>query len=695
MVRGHFLSVAASGLAAALVPAVALAQSAPAAPKEPDVPAAPVEDGIQEPQDTPAPIIVTGKGLDASVAAPAYATRQIGREQIVAAASGRIEDVLSSVAGFQQYRRSDSRSANPSAQGVTLRSLGGNATSRALVLLDGVPMADPFFGYVPLSAIAPERLGAIRVTRGGGSGSFGAGALTGTIELESAGADMLGPVSGHALVNDRGESEAAAAIAPRLGSGFVEVSGRWDRGQGFYTTPADQRVDATSRAAYDSWSAGIRGVAPIAPDTEVQARMLVWRDDRTLRFDGADSATEGQDASLRIVGRGEWSFDVVAYVQARNFSNVVISSTRFSPVLDQYNTPSTGIGGKFELRPPETAGHQLRLGVDYRSASGTMMENAISAFTGAVTARRMAGGRNEDIGIFAEDDWTLGALVLTGGVRADRTAITGGYYTARDAGGSIETAETYDDRSDWTVTWRGGAVWQAGDGIALRGAAYRGIRLPTLNELYRPFVVFPVTTQANAALGNEELLGFEAGIDLTPLDGIRLSLTAFDNRIEHAIANVTIAENLRQRQNLPAIDAQGLELDAVLGNGPVSLTGSLAYTDAAVDGSGDAAELDGLRPAQTPRLTASATLAYEPSSAMRLAATLRHVGKQYEDDLETDALPAATTFDAFARVRLVSGLSLVLRAENLLDETIVTRNSGGSIDLGVPRTVWGGVQLGF
>ena len=141
--------------------------------------------------------------------------------------------MLLGVAGFQQYRRSDSRSSNPSAQGATLRSLGGNATSRALVLLDGVPMADPFFGYIPFNAIVPERLESITVTRGGGSGPFGAGALTGTIELETANAATLGPVSGRALVNDRGATELSATLAPQLGSGFAVVSGRWDRGQGF------------------------------------------------------------------------------------------------------------------------------------------------------------------------------------------------------------------------------------------------------------------------------------------------------------------------------------------------------------------------------------------------------------------------------------------------------------------------------
>src|SRR4029079_15271034 len=107
----------------------------------------------------------------------------IDQHDIVSTVSGSLEDALQNVAGFQQFRRSDSRSSNPSGQGVTLRALGGNATSRALGLLDCVPMSDPLFGYVRRSPIAPERLSNIRVTRGGGSGPFGMGALAGTIEL--------------------------------------------------------------------------------------------------------------------------------------------------------------------------------------------------------------------------------------------------------------------------------------------------------------------------------------------------------------------------------------------------------------------------------------------------------------------------------------------------------------------------------
>ena len=644
-------------------------------------------------QAASAEIVVSGTGLAPPPAAPAYATQEIGAERLASTASGRIEDALSSIAGFQQFRRSDSRSANPSAQGVTLRALGGNATSRSLVLLDGVPLADPFFGYIPFSALAPERLARARVTRGGGAGAFGAGAVAGTIELESAGPDQLGLLSGEALSDDRGETALSGTIAPQLGSGFAVASARWDRGQGFYTAPASQRVAASARARYDSWSASLRGVAPLAPGIELQARGLVYGDARTLRFVGADSTSSGQDASLRVVGKGRWQFDALAYLQARNFSNVVISSASFRKTLDQRATPSTGWGGKLELRPPISRTVVLRLGTDWRVASGTMFEDAYSGVTGLVTARRRAGGRSSDLGFYTETDWRLGALTLTGGLRADRWTITEGYFTEANAAGTVTINNRFADRSGWQTSLRGGAVLQLGGGLDLRGSAYTGLRLPTLNELYRPFTVFPVVTRANAGLVNERLVGFEAGFDWTPGDTLHLSATAFDNKVEHAIANVTIAANLRERRNVDAVHARGVELGLGARRGTVSLDGSLAWTHARIEASGASLALAGKRPAQTPELAASATLSWQPRPGWRLALTAKHVGAQYEDDLQTDLLPAATTLDAFAALPLSNRVQLVLRGENLTGTAVVTRNQGGSIDLGAPRTLWAGFRI--
>lgn len=53
--------------------------------------------------------------------------------------SDGVEDALHDAAGLQQFRCSDARSANATNQGATLRELVGNASSRALPVLDWVP----------------------------------------------------------------------------------------------------------------------------------------------------------------------------------------------------------------------------------------------------------------------------------------------------------------------------------------------------------------------------------------------------------------------------------------------------------------------------------------------------------------------------------------------------------------------------
>src|SRR5881397_1602621 len=95
------------------------------------------------------------------------------------------DQLLKDVPGVQLFRRSDSSSGHPTSQGVTLRALGGNASSRALLVLDGVPQADPFGGWVNWPAYDPSGLSGIRVVRGGGSVANGPGALAGTIEMVS------------------------------------------------------------------------------------------------------------------------------------------------------------------------------------------------------------------------------------------------------------------------------------------------------------------------------------------------------------------------------------------------------------------------------------------------------------------------------------------------------------------------------
>src|SRR4051812_48787312 len=176
-------------------------------------------------------IIVTGRGLAPGTGEGVLDVVEVPRERLETAE--RLEDVLRDVPGFQLFRRSDARSANPTSQGATLRALGGNASSRALLLLDGVPQSDPFGGWISWPAYDPQRLASVRVTRGGGSGVNGPGALAGTIELDSAGpADLHGLGFGLAY-GSRDSVDAHAGLAEKLGAGFFSLTGAYARGDGF------------------------------------------------------------------------------------------------------------------------------------------------------------------------------------------------------------------------------------------------------------------------------------------------------------------------------------------------------------------------------------------------------------------------------------------------------------------------------
>jgi outer membrane receptor protein involved in Fe transport len=653
-------------------------------------------------------IVVTGRGLGAAAGEEVLDTVTVSRERLEE--SARLEDVLRDVPGFQLFRRSDARTANPTSQGATLRALGGNASSRALLILDGVPQTDPFGGWVSWPAYDPRRLGEVRVTRGGGSGAWGPGALAGTIELESAGAAELRGASGSLLYGSRDSLDAHAALGTDVGGGFVTVSGSWARGDGFVPIVEEQRGPVDRPSPYDQRSLAARAVAPLGRGVELQANGLVFDDRRERGTEFSDIRTRGADASLRLVG-DRWS--ALAYVQTRDFYNsfagVGAGRATVTRTSEQYSVPSTGLGARAEWRP-RLGAIELRLGGDWRDTEGATHE-LYSFVAGAATRGRVAGGRTRTLGGFGEASWTQGPLTLTAAGRADRWLIRGGFLHERLLASATTLTDTaHPDRSGWEPTGRAGFAWRAAAGLRLRGAAYLGWRLPTLNELYRPFRVGPDATAANPALAPERLKGFEAGIDWQPLSGLELRATAFDNRLTGAIANVTLGRGpgvfpgvgfvgaggeYRMRQNLDAIDARGLELDARLGLGAWSLSAGWSWVDAEVEASGAALPLNGLRPAQTPRHSLSSTVAWHDPNGARASATARYAGSQYEDDLNRQRIPSAFTFDAAASWPVGRGIALEARVENLGNERVVAAISGqGVLERATPRTLWIGLRFG-
>ncbi len=656
-------------------------------------------------------IVIIGRGLGTAPGEAAYGGVTIGRDQLAYAASNRLEDILRDVPGFQQFRRSDARSANPTSQGATLRALGGNASSRALVLLDGVPQTDPFGGWIAWPAFDPRRLGQIRVTRGGGGGANGPGALAGTIEMDSAGPDDAEGLFVSLAYGSRNGVDAFAGHGTALGDGFVHVSASFAHGDGFTPVIAEQRGPADRPAPYEQASFALRAAFPIDADVELQTGLTSFTDtrERGTAFSAIDN--KGADASLRLIGRGALPFSLLGYVQLRQFANdfaaVGIGRATANQTLDQYNVPATGLGARAEVRP-RLGAVGLRLGADWRATRGETRE-LFQFAAGTPTRGRVAGGDTRTLGAYGEAEWESGALLLTVGARLDHWRIANGQLAERSlADGTVLTDTIFVDRTGWEPTARAGMVWQLGPSLALRSAAYRGWRLPTLNELYRPFRVGADATAANAALSPERLNGIEAGLDWRPAAGARLAVTAFANRLDDAISNVTLGTGpstfpgvgfvaaggaFRQRQNVDAIVSRGVELDASLALGRWHLAAGYSFADAKVRASGAAAALDGLRPAQSSRHSASASLAWAGTQGERASLTMRYTSSQYEDDLNRQRIPDALTFDASALLPLTRRLALEARAENLTDARVVAGISGaGIVERATPRTLWLGLR---
>jgi outer membrane receptor protein involved in Fe transport len=656
------------------------------------------------PPDPPAEVVVvTGRALPEARSDRIFLTNDIDRGRLERSPVRDLEQILRQVPGLQLFRRSDARSGHPTSQGVTLRGLGGNASSRALVILDGVPQSDPFGGWVNWPAYDPASIARIRVVHGGGSVINGPGALAGTIEMTSW---LEQALNASVALGSRDSRDARIFAGGSIAGGKFALSAHGAEGEGFNPVTAQTRGPADRRAPYRQGSLRALWAAPLQGGVELQVAALAFTDRRERGLAFTDNRTDGADASLRIVSSGRWQWSALGYGQWRelksSFASVSSGRSVASRASLQDSVPSHAVGGSFEVRPPAGDGSELRMGGDFRRSVGESRE-LYSYVNGDPTRRRVAGGQTLTAGLFAEATISSGPATLIGGARLDRWRISNGrLHEVVIASGTTLRDDRVGARSGWLPTGRIGGELRLGGGFNLRSAAYLGWRLPTLNELFRPFRVGPDATAANPLLQPERVRGVEVGGRYNAR-GLRLSATWFANRLRDPVGNVTLAQgpgqfpgvgfvaaggDYRQRQNLYAIKVQGVEISAEYKRGEWRTHAGISSIDARVQARGAAYLLNGLRPAQTPAIGYTAGLEWESEQRM-LSLVLRHVGAQFEDDLNRDKLPSVITLDALAAWPLTGRLQLLARAENLLDKTVAAGIAGdGSIERATPRTLW-------
>ena len=539
--------------------------------------------------------------------------------------------------------------------------------------------------------------------RGGGLVTEGPGALAGAIELTSMVA--TGAVATIAA-GTRQAAEGRVLLGGKFAGGSLSFGLAGSGGVGFVPITADRRGIVDVAAAYENANARLRWVAPIGRDTEVQAGLSAFTDSRDRGVNFTENRSHGADASLRLVGRGQWGWTLLGYGQVRRFQSsfAAVDATRSTVrrTSFQHHVPGTGLGWSAEVRPPVSR-VAVRFGADGRSTSGRS-EEFTNYVAGAPTRERVTGGSSDTLGLFAEAAGRGGAIEWSASARLDRWRINPDNLRETIlATNVLAVDQPFSVRSGTQPTGRLALGVAATNTLNLRSAAYAGWRLPTLNELFRPFRVGADAVGANAALKPERARGVEAGLDWRRGD-LEFSTTAFINHLVDPIVNVTLGNGpgvfpqvgfvaaggvFRQRRNAGTLRVRGVEAQGTARRGEWTAQVGAALSHARMSGS----DLLGLRPAQTPALTATASLAWS-RAAKDVRIILRHSGAQFEDDRNRLRLPPATTIDTFAAWPISQGATVTLRAENLLNAKVIAGlTNDGTRERATPRTLWFGLRF--
>ncbi len=624
-------------------------------------------------------------------------------------ASHQLDASLKEVPGLSLFRRDSSLSANPTVQGVTLRSIAPSGAGRALVTLDGVPQNDPFGNWVIWSAIPGEDTRAGQVVRGAGAGPYGAGALTGVIALDEAvGTGLVAAdVSGGTL----GERRAAASGGADLDrfSFFASASG--EHSDGWIPVSAAQRGAADDALTLDAWNGSLRAETTLPGDTLISSRIGVYHEARDSGLVGAESSADGKTASVTIAhpeSAGDLGWRMQLWMRDVGLTNtsVSIATDRASTTVtnDQYAVPATGWGGTAALRG-QWDWLNWEIGTDARLAEGESRE----LFSSGLASRRISGGTSTVAGLYAEGAARMDGWLLTLGGRVDGWQTSNGHLIESTvATGAVTKQQFYPSRSGTLPTARAGARYDLSDSLYVRTAAYEGFRAPSLNELYRPFRVGQITTLANPALKPEELYGVEAGLGGV-WQSISWDATAFWNQLHDPIANVTLpppATNLQMRENAYDINALGVESEAQWKlNDWAALRAAFDFVDARTKVvNATTLLLTPARPAQAPRWTVTGGFELTPLARLTVDADLRYESQRFADDQNTPSLALAgvTTADARISYALTEKLSAYVYGDNLFNARVgstaafqpLTNGSNGVVtNYAAPRIVGGGLSF--
>ena len=642
-------------------------------------------DARLSPASTGSRITVTAAGTDRVPAEPS-GTAVISQQDFDTAGTLALDDTLRQAPGFTLLRRSSSLFANPTSQGVSLRGVGSNGASRTAVLLDGIPLNDPFGGWVYWTQVPRVSIGSVEVLNGAGSDMYGGGALGGVVNIQSRPV-IRSFASVEASYGNESTPDGSFDAGIVAGPWAVSATGQALKTFGYILVPPGQRGAVDIPAGTGDLAGSLNVSRKLGQNGLVFVRGNLFGESR----ENGTPVTKNNTRMPSIDVGWDWSQAPAGAFSARVYGSSEVFNQTFSSVAagrnsesltDRQRSPSQQVGfvGQWRRSFKRNA---VTAGIEGRDVQGHSAETTFSA--GVPRADVDSGGRQRILGYFAQDAiYITRTWVLTLGGRVDTWLNSRGYansFALATSGPLVVT--DFANRSQSAFSPRVALLHTFGHGVSASATAYRGFRAPTLNELYRNFRVGNTQTNANPNLVAEILTGGEAGVSLQEF-GERLTIRGnlFWSDIDNPVNNVPITYTpagcvsnpstctliTQQRQNLGTARARGLEIAAEW-HLPKRMQLSAEYllTDSTVLSAPAQPQLVGLRVPQVPLNGFNAQFSWvHPKWTAGVQA--RYASNQFDDAANLFPLGQAFTVDAEISRQVVRSTSVFFATQNLFDD---------------------------
>jgi outer membrane cobalamin receptor len=655
-----------------------------------------------EPESTLGAVVVTATRTERSLNDVPESVSVVDARTIIGTPGQALDEILRRAPSID-LPTATSYQVHPTANSISMRGLGG---IRALVLLDGVPINDPFFGYMQWSRVPLEFVDQVEVVRGSGATLWGNYAMGGVINIrthqpEQSGIVVQGAGGSYGTYRANVMGSWAATDDVRLGlsggrfhtDGFMQIS---DEDRGPINVPTDFSTNNAALRGAFRLTEGLAARASVDyfdNDQTLQTR-LSTNSQRTWNYSGALTQQLGPSSNLTLTLFGSDSdFETN---NTGGFDGVPENAAEF--IQNHHDTPVEDFGSSLVwTRMLESDWpRSLSFGADFHHISG---EDVASIYdeTGALVRTDIGRGKQQFIGGFAQASIRpVEPLEILASVRYQEFKNSDAFDGTPGGLGNVP------DSSESSFDPRVSVRYALTSTLALRGAVYTGFRAPNLDNLYRAFSVPFGIFQANPALTPENLKGGELGFDVQTQQ-LRLQLTGYFNTVDDLLTyrNLEFSELppgfFFGSRNINAGEArsQGFELEAEwqLGSG---FSTEVAYTHA--DSQITESELDpasiGRQIGGVPRNRAYLAFTYQSPLGWRVTPQFRWVEASFADNAHTLPVDEQNIVGLAVTHPFSDSFEAYLQIENLLDEEYIADNSGFNPPLrGTPFSALVGVRM--